>query len=157
MRAVMTDDTLTAILALNAAHEVETSPLTAESLRALLDQAFYWAAPGEGRDALLITLDQDAAYDNANFAWFAARYRRFVYIDRIIVAPHARGRGLARRLYGELFAAMRARGQTLATCEVNRDPPNPASQAMHTTMGFAEVGEGLLAGGKRVAYLTLGI
>jgi len=149
------DSKITHMLALNAAHEVKTSALSRPALEGSLAQAFFWAAPNEGRDALLIALDQDAAYDNANFAWFAARHPRFVYIDRVIVAAHARGRGLARRLYGELMVAMRAAGQNLLVCEVNLCPPNPASLAMHRALGFATVGEARLANGKTVAYQAL--
>ena len=148
-------DVIDNILALNNAHEVETSALSRPALQALLDQAFHWAAPGEGRDGLLIALDQDADYDNANFGWFAARHPRFVYIDRVIVAGHARGAGLARRLYADLMAKMQGAGHTLLVCEVNLDPPNPASLAMHQAMGFENVGEARLPNGKLVAYLAL--
>jgi predicted GNAT superfamily acetyltransferase len=44
-------------------------------------------------DAFLLALDQDADYDSPNFRWFSARYPRFVYVDRIVVASAARGRG----------------------------------------------------------------
>ena len=148
------DDVIDNLLALNAAHEVETSPLTRPALQALLAQAFHWAAPSEGRDGLLIALDQNADYDSPNFRWFVDHYPRFVYIDRIIVAEHARGAGLARRLYDDLMAAMRPAGQTMLVCEVNLDPPNPVSLAMHRAMGFENVGEARQPGGKLVAYLA---
>ncbi len=73
-------------------------------------------------DALLLAFDQDAAYDNPNFAWFKARTSRFVYVDRIVVAPAARGRGLAKALYLDLFR--RARGHArLANCAEPRVSP----------------------------------
>jgi predicted GNAT superfamily acetyltransferase len=37
-------------------------------------------------------------------------------------------------------------------CEVNAEPPNPASDAFHAAMGFAEVGSATLGGGKQVRY-----
>lgn len=148
-------DVIDNLLALNGAHEVETSALSRPALQALLTQAFHWAAPGDGRDGLLIALDQNADYDSPNFLWFTARHPRFIYIDRIIVAEHARGAGLARGLYGDLMAKMRDLGHKLLVCEVNLDPPNPASLAMHLAMGFEKLGETRLPNGKTVAYLAL--
>src|SRR6185437_12371238 len=100
--------------------------LTPERLTHLMRQAFFARRVG-GVDAFLLAFDQDADYDSPNFLWFRDRYPRFVYVDRIVVAASARGRGLARLLYRELFEqAMRA-GHTQLFCEVNSDPPNPAS------------------------------
>jgi hypothetical protein len=38
-----------------------------------------------------LAFDQHARYDSPNFLWFGARYPRFVYVDRIVVAASARG------------------------------------------------------------------
>lgn len=104
-------------------------------------------------DALLLAFDQDAAYDNPNFNWFKARYPRFVYVDRIVVSAAARGRGLARALYRDLFA--RAAGYERVVCEVNADPPNPASDAFHAALGFEAVGSARLPGtDKTVRYFS---
>lgn len=55
----------------------------------------------------------------------------------------------------ELFAAARAAGHTLVTCEVNLEPPNPASARLHQALGFAEVGRARLAAApKTVCYLA---
>ena len=144
-----------AILALNGAHVAETSALEAADLRALLAQAFHVGACDRGREAFLIALDQDAIYSSPNFQWFKSRHERFVYIDRVIVAPSQRGRGLARALYEELIAAAAQARHVLIGCEVNLEPPNPASDALHAALGFFEVGRAVLAGGaKRVRYLT---
>jgi len=148
-----TQDDASAILALNNAHAVETSPLTPEGLAALTGIAWRVRVSPD-HSALCIALDQDAAYDNPNFAWFAGRHDRFVYVDRIIVAERARGRGLARGLYDDLMAAMRATGHSVLCCEVNVDPPNPGSDRFHAAMGFDEVGRARLADrGKTVRYL----
>lgn len=142
------------MLALNNAHAVELSALSAERLAQMLAQAFYARGVGDVQ-AALIAFDQDSAYDGLNFAWFRARYDRFVYIDRLVVAPAARGRGLARALYADLFAAAAAGGHRLAACEVNIDPANPASLAFHAQAGFVPVGEARWPEqGKTVRYLV---
>jgi predicted GNAT superfamily acetyltransferase len=144
-----------AVLALNRAHVAETSALDAALLRSLLAQAFHVGSCDRGHGAFLIALDQDAIYSSPNFEWFKSRHERFVYIDRIIVASYERGRGLARRLYEELIAAAARAQHVLIGCEVNLKPPNPASDAFHAALGFAEVGRAILPGGaKRVRYLA---
>ncbi len=146
-----------ALLALNNAHEVELSRLDAGRLRHLVGQAFAGWCVGRG-DALLIAFDQDAEYDSVNFLWFRARLERFVYVDRVVVAGHARGRGHARRLYEALFARARAEGHDWVVCEVNMAPPNPGSDAFHEGLGFLQMGEGVVGGGvKRVRYLVRGV
>lgn len=142
---------LPALLALNNAHAAELSPLTAERFAALIDRAFVAARIGEA-DALLLAFDQAADYDSPNFLWFRDRHASFVYVDRIVVAPAARGQGLARTLYEHLFTRARAAGHSRVVCEVNADPPNPASDALHAALRFGEVGAARLANGKRVRY-----
>ena len=141
------------LLALNNAHQRETGPLTRDALARMLATAFHSASVGGGKDGVLITFDQDAAYDSPNFLWFKARYAAFVYVDRIIVAAHARGRGLARDFYEDLFARAAKARQPRVVCEVNLDPPNPGSLAFHAALGFVAVGEAVLQNGKTVRYL----
>jgi predicted GNAT superfamily acetyltransferase len=142
-----------ALLALNNAHARELSWLEPERLAHLVAEAFLAKRIGEA-DAFLLAFDQDADYDSPNFLWFRARYPRFVYVDRIVVAGHARGRGLARRLYLDLFEQALRAGHERVVCEVNAIPPNPASDAFHADLGFVEVGTGEIHGGsKTVAYL----
>jgi predicted GNAT superfamily acetyltransferase len=143
-----------ATLALNNEHARELSWLEPKRLRHLVGQAFL--ARGIGNlDAFLLAFDQDAEYDSPNFLWFRARYPRFVYVDRIAVAASARGRGHARRLYDELFEQAIAAGHDRVVCEVNSQPPNPASDAFHAALGFVEVGTGRVYDGTRtVRYLS---
>ncbi len=143
-----------ALLALNNAHATELSWLAVNGLAQLVAQAYVAWRIGNA-DALLIALDQNAVYDNPNFQWFRARYPRFVYVDRIVVAPSARGRGLARQLYAALIGRAGAAGHQRIVCEVNLDPPNPRSDRFHAALGFAEVGSASIHGGtKRVRYLA---
>lgn len=142
-----------ALLALNNAHAVELSWLEPERLAHLVAEAFLARRVGVA-DALLLTFDQDADYDSPNFLWFRARYPTFVYVDRVVVADSARGRGLAKGLYDDLFAAAEAAGHARIVCEVNSDPPNPASDAFHAALGFVPVGTAEIHGGKKtVTYL----
>jgi predicted GNAT superfamily acetyltransferase len=142
------------LLALNNAHAQELSWLEPERLTHLIGQAFMASRIGS-IDAFLLAFNQDADYDSPNFLWFRPRFRRFVYVDRIVVAPEARGRGHARALYDDLFAKAVGAGHDRVVCEVNSDPPNPGSDAFHAALGFSEVGSGVIhAGTKTVRYLS---
>lgn len=150
----ITADVEPAILALNNAHAEELSLLDSARLSQLVDRAFHARRIGD-LEAFLLAFDQDADYDSPNFLWFRARYPRFVYVDRIAVAASARGRGHARKLYDDLFDAARAAGFGIVVCEVNADPPNPASDAFHAALGFSEVGQAAIHGGsKTVRYFA---
>lgn len=142
-----------ALLALNNAHAEETSLLEPGAFSDLLTNAYRVRMAPEC-EGFCIALDQDAPYRNPNFAWFASRHERFVYVDRIIVAASARGRGLARCFYEDLMDAMRANGQNILCCEVNLEPPNPGSDRFHAAMGFVEAGRANLTDrGKTVRYM----
>lgn len=144
---------LDTVLRLNQAHVTELSGLDAAALDQLIREACFTSV-ANGGDAFLIAFDQDGDYDSPNFRWFQARYDRFVYVDRIVVAASARGRGLANGLYESLFEFAGAKGQSIIACEVNHAPPNPASDAFHRAQGFEEVGRADLASGKTVRYLV---
>lgn len=85
----------------------------------------------------VITFTSGSDYDSPNYRWFARLESEFQYVDRIVIDPAFRGRGLARRVYAVL--AQRYPHVPLFA-EVNYAPPNPASLAMHTAAGFVEVG-----------------
>ena len=143
-----------AVLALNNAHAAELSWLDREDLRRLLAQSFHARRIGEA-DAFLLALDQGADYDSPNYAWLRARFPRFVYVDRVAVAASARGRGHARTLYADLVRQAEAAGHTVVLCEVNQDPPNPASDALHASLGFSPIGTATIHGGRKtVRYLA---
>ena len=154
--APLTPADLPAVLALNAAHAAQTSPLDEAALRRLVASSVLAVGigAGAGLGAVLIALDEGADYASPNFRWFRARYPRFLYVDRVVVDPARRGRGLARALYAALFRHARATGHARVVCEVNREPPNPASDALHAALGFAAVGTAALPGGKVVRYLA---
>jgi predicted GNAT superfamily acetyltransferase len=142
-----------ALLALNNEHAQELSWLSPERLPHLVGEAFFARRIGRV-DAFLLAFDQDADYDSPNFLWFRERHERFVYVDRIVVASSARGRGVARLLYRALFAEAARAGHSRVVCEVNSEPPNPASDAFHAALGFAEIGSASIHDGRKaVRYL----
>ncbi len=146
-----------ALLALNNAEAERVNALTEAALKSLLASAFAARvtadAPG-GVLAFLIAFDHATPPQGPNHAWFTARESYFAYIDRVVVAPGARGRGLARALYDDLARIALAEQTNLLTCEVNLDPPNPESLAFHEKLGFAACGEAVdRRTGKRVQYM----
>jgi len=142
------------LLALNNEFAQELSYLCPEKAAHLVREAAMACRVGEA-DALLLAFDQDAAYENPNFEWFRSRFARFIYIDRVVVAPAMRGRGLARALYAALFSRAAFLQHSQVVCEVNLDPPNPASDAFHASLGFEQVGLAVLPrAGKTVRYFS---
>ena len=87
------------------------------------------------------------------FRWFARRYPRFLYVDRIVVAGSTQARGAGSRLYRELHALAVHDAVPLITCEFDIEPPNPASERFHARLGFREVGRQLLHGGRKTVSL----
>lgn len=144
------------ILALNEGSVRETSPLDSAGLRALLGTCFRARVHETSQeiDAFMIALDETARSPSPNFAWFRRRHARFVYVDRVVVAERARGRGLARALYADARLAAERAGHGLICCEVNVDPPNPASDVLHERLGFEEVGRAILGPQKTVRYMV---
>jgi predicted GNAT superfamily acetyltransferase len=149
----ITETDLDWVLALNRRHEIELSPLTHTGLSALVASAVYCRVMDD-QAAYLIAFDQDADYHSPNFLWFRDRLSRFIYVDRIAVSEQHRSRGLARLLYEEIFTYGAESGHEVIVCEVNSDPPNPASDAFHRAMAFTEMGDAQLEDrGKTVRYL----
>jgi uncharacterized protein len=146
-----------AVLALNDLHRVETSSLDQASYQRLLDAAGFASAFGTAPDAFMIAFNEASDHDNDNLRWFRARHHRFYYVDRVIVADHARGRGLAKLLYAALSDRARREGRPLIGCEINHEPPNPASDALHAALGFSEIARRDLPGGKVIRYMSLSL
>jgi uncharacterized protein len=145
-------------LDLNNRHPVEVGPALAPDVFARMIAMAFYAKGYADSPGFLLVFDQDAAYENANFAWFKARYARFAYVDRVLIDSAASGKGYARSLYEDLFAAARSAGHTIVCAEINSDPPNPASDAFHAALGFETVGSAFLPDrGKTVRYIARSI
>lgn len=150
--ASLAPDARQRLRALNNAHARETSYLEPADWDHLCGAAFWaYAIPDLG---FVIALDQTAHYDSPNYLWFRDRYPRFVYVDRIVVSPDARGTGTGKALYTGLFEAARAAGHDRVACEVNQNPPNPGSDAFHAALGFRMLARRALSAEKEVAYLV---
>lgn len=98
---------------------------------------------GGGLLGLILTMDGRQDYDSLNYRWFQARYADFLYVDRVIVAEAAKGRGVGRILYEDALARAAREGLPYLLAEVNVDPPNPASHAFHARLGFRPLAERL--------------
>jgi predicted GNAT superfamily acetyltransferase len=141
------------LLALNNSEAEAVNALTREGFEGLLRNA-YAARVAEGGQGFLIAFDHATPPQGPNHSWFTARESYFAYVDRVVVAPAARGQGIARALYEDLAALARAERVGLMVCEVNIDPPNPGSLAFHERLGFVAAGEATdPRTGKRVRYL----
>jgi hypothetical protein len=146
-----------AILALNQASVEVLSPLDGPRLAGLhAEAASHRVVEAGGRVvAFLLAFREGAGYDSVNYRWFAARYPRFLYVDRVVVDAAARGRGLGARLYDDLEALARAQGVDLLACEIDVAPPNPASTRFHARRGFREVGRQAVQGGTKEVSLQV--
>lgn len=130
------------------------NPHDAESFAALLAMADRtWVVDDAGQlGAMLVTFAPGAAYESQNYAWLSERYMNFGYVDRIIVADSHRRIGLAGRLYDTFARNARLAGKDRLLCEVNVEPPNPASIAFHGAGGWAAIEDLEHAPGKVVRF-----
>jgi predicted GNAT superfamily acetyltransferase len=142
------------ICSLNLAEVQHTSPMDATRLAALAKLGCYHkvACVNGGICAFLLAMCSGAPYENENFAWFAQKYSRFIYIDRVVVSSEYRGLRIGSLLYEDLFGHARSLGIHVVTCEYNIVPPNESSRRFHDKMGFKEQGTQWVANGtKRVS------
>jgi uncharacterized protein len=146
------------LIELNNSAVPAVNALSDERFAHLVEQSI-WVGVAESAGepvGFLLALDQDAAYDSLNFRYFHARFDRFAYVDRVVVAPKAQSAGVGSALYAALFAG--ADAYPLAACEVNIKPSNPGSLRFHERLGFTAVGEQDTEGGtKRVRLLVRSI
>lgn len=141
-----------ALVALNNAAVPAVNDISADDLAFFSAHGHVVSAQMEGRAVgLLVLLPPGVPYDSGNYAWFSQRYDRFLYVDRVVVGPAARGAGVGRLLYEKALALTAEAGHPVLLAEVNTRPPNPVSQAFHTALGFKPIIERENASsGKRV-------
>ncbi len=88
---------------------------------------------------VVVILSDKCDYPSDYYRWFTARYENFMYVDRIVVADWARGRGVAQALYNEIDQLAHEL-RVAVVSDVYCEPPNTPSLNFHRKMGFEEVG-----------------
>lgn len=147
---------IAAITALNNAAVPNVNALTEAALSDLVGKSEF-ARVAVGDEAVLgmiLVFAPGAAYESLNYQWFEARYPDFLYVDRVIVAPQARGLGIGNMLYDALDGFAQGRAGRIA-CEVNERPPNPGSMRFHERLGFRTVGSQETEGGAKSVALMI--
>ncbi|RAI03006.1 GNAT family N-acetyltransferase [Acuticoccus sediminis] len=138
---VMVEDALAAdleaIAALNNAAVPNVNALTPDEMAAIAAMGALRITRTAGAvSGLVLTIPEGRPYDSANYRWFSGQFDTFLYVDRVVVAPEARGLGVGRALYMDTFARTQSLGRPRVCAEVNVEPPNPGSMAFHAAMGF---------------------
>jgi len=148
---------LSAILQVNQAALPHVSSVTLADMERFIEIASYFRVIESAHRlaGFLIALNPGHDYASDNYRWFNDTYDDFFYIDRIVIAGDAQGKGLGTALYRQVIMIARAFAPRL-TCEVNTQPPNPQSMDFHDGFGFKSVGTQQTEGGsKEVALLSL--
>lgn len=148
---MLSNDQFERVLKLNNIHAKETSFLKNTDLERLVERSYLTKTIGE-LDAFLIAMSHASPHDGINFSWFKKRFDSFGYIDRIVTAEHARGKGHAKALYLDLMEKAKADGFEMVCCEINHQPPNPGSVAFHEKLGFEMIDTAALSDDKTVGY-----
>lgn len=129
-----------AVLALNAESVWALSPLDEAALvehLAITEHALACEIDGVVA-GFALAYAPGSTYASINYAWHAARFDDFLYLDRIAVGVGFRRRGVATLLYDDLEARAAPSGRMV--CEISSDPPNPASLGFHLARGYREIG-----------------
>jgi predicted GNAT superfamily acetyltransferase len=143
-----------AVLQLNQTHLDAVGPLDAERLTWLTDIAdrVLVADDADTVAGFVVLIGPDTAYDSPNYHWFLARAPSFLYLDRVVVAPTHRRRGVATALY--TAAEELAVPYGAMALEVYAVPPNEGSLAFHAARGYAEVGRLEQSNGNTAAMMS---
>jgi hypothetical protein len=143
-----------AVLELNRDSVRELSELDEQRLEWLISLAHSAVAidADDGLAGFALAIAPGTSYDSENYRWFGARFERFLYLDRIAVSARLRRRGIATRLYDAIEDA--AGPFARMVCEVNVEPPNPASLAFHGARGYVELDRLAYGEHKLVALLA---
>lgn len=154
--APLQESDLAVVLELNNEAVPATSRLDLAELRDLFAMTSYaLGVRVPGRDDVVgfcLNLDPGAEYQSLNYRWFSERYESFTYLDRIVVHPDLRDRGIGAAIYAELERRIGGSVPWLF-CEVNVKPMNAASLRFHERIGFVEVGRQDTEGGKKTVSL----
>lgn len=145
------------ILKLNDAEVEKTSPMDLERLSFLDKLSCYHKVVTVDNEVagFLLVMKSGADYKNDNFSWFAAKFEKFFYIDRIVVGSDFFGLTIGTMLYNDLIEHAKANGIKTISCEYNIKPMNTVSQAFHNKFGFKEMGTQEVADGTKLVSLQI--
>jgi len=148
-----------AVLQLNAESVAVLSPMDEDRLRLLAGMSsFHLVAVGPaGVIGFMLAFTDGSDYDSANYGWFACRFKRFLYLDRMVVAASLRGCGVGHAFHAAAEEYAVVAGLAWIVGEIDLDPPNPKSLAYHERLGFIEVGRQTLPSGKTVSMRARGV
>jgi predicted GNAT superfamily acetyltransferase len=155
IRAFRTPDTA-AVLQINAEGLPGVAPLGRDDLDAFARRpsAVVVAESDSLIVGYLIVLPAGTRYDGEEYQWFSERFKRFVYIDQIAVRRGHRRLGIAAQLYAWTMRWAVSQSIGTLTCEVNVDPPNPASLTFHRALGFDALDTLMAGDGRTVALMA---
>ncbi|MFC4457813.1 GNAT family N-acetyltransferase [Pseudonocardia nematodicida] len=112
-------------------------------------------ADAQRRHAWLVAEEEGAVLGYAyGGTWKARPAYRWTCEVSVYLHPDARGRGLGRALYDELFDRLVERGMLVAVAGITL--PNDPSIALHGALGFTEVGVFSGVGYKHGAWRDVG-
>jgi len=136
-----TDADADAILALNEVEVEKLAPMDMarfHELRSLADRFDVIEVAG-AFGGFVVTFPPGTAYDSPNYRWFESRLAGcFYYLDRVVLDPSVRRRGVAGWVYDRLEEV--ASAYRRMALEVNLVPENRPSLAFHRARGYVEVG-----------------
>jgi len=136
-----TDADADAVLALNEVEVHNLAPMDLarfRALRALADRFDVIEVDG-GFGGFVVTFPPGTAYDSPNYRWFGSRLDGcFYYLDRVVLDPSVRRRGVGGWVYDRLEEV--ATAYRRMALEVNLVPENVPSLAFHRARGYVEVG-----------------
>ena len=150
-------DDLQDLLELNQSNLPHVGSISVSEMEHLYRQAVYFRIAELEQEiaGFLIAFEPQAEYGSLNFLWFKSHYDSFVYIDRIVVAPEVRRKGIAVLLYQDLEHFAANRKIPIMACEYNLRPKNEVSREFHQRYGFKEVGTQDTENGKKTVSLQI--
>ena len=147
------------VLALNNAAAPAVNALTFDGLEEILRMAQKtWVAEDDGSIVgALVVIGPKALYQSANYSWLDSQFENFCYVDRIIISPSNKRKGLGWQFYDRLDEHAARINADVLLCEVNIEPENPQSLAFHTSLGWTSFHDREHGPGKVVRYFKKNI
>lgn len=119
-------------------HYVRTSPATFDIEEISMEARQGWFEEFGGRYRLIVAVEGDRVLGYAHTKRFRPKEAYAPSVESTVYVAHDQmGRGLGRRLYEALFAAIA--DQDIHRIFAGITMPNPASVALHESFGFRQV------------------